>query len=60
MPNQYPFLMRLTELSSNLSFDDVKGDLLQYYVGAVVLAIISGIGAWGLCWAVLKVWRKEG
>lgn len=47
------------ELSSDLSFDDVKDDLLQYYLGAVVLAIVSGIGAWAISWSVLKVWRKE-
>ncbi len=33
----------LPELSSDLSFDDVKDDLLRYYVGAVVLAVISGL-----------------
>ncbi len=48
------------ELSSELSFEDVKDDLVQYYLGAVVLAFVSGIVAWGVSLAILKVWRKEG
>lgn len=47
------------ELSSELSFDDVKDDLLQYYLGAVVLAVLSGGVAWAVSWAILKGWRKE-
>lgn len=49
----------LPEFSSDLSFDDVKDDLIQYYFGAVVLAIFTGISAGIISWFLLKKWRNE-
>lgn len=49
----------MPELSSNLSFDDVKDDLIQYYFGAVVFAIVSGLLTGLLSWILLKSWRKN-
>lgn len=48
----------LPELSAELSFEDIKGDLVQYYTGAVVFAIISGLVAGLVSWFMLKNWRK--
>lgn len=48
----------LPELSVELSFEDIKGDLVQYYTGAVVFAIISGLVAGLVSWFMLKSWRK--
>lgn len=49
----------LPELSSDLSFDDIKDDLIQYYFGAVVLAIFTGLSAGIISWFLLKKWRNE-
>ena len=48
----------IPELSSDLSFDDVKDDLLQYYVGAVVLSVIFGLITGTISWILLHKWRK--
>jgi len=47
------------ELSSDLTFDDVKDDLLQYYLGAVVLSVIFGLVSGFVSWLLLNFWRKE-
>ncbi len=49
----------LPDLSSNLSFDDIKDDLVQYYLGAVVLAVAFGLSTGIISWFLLKKWRKE-
>lgn len=49
----------LPELSSELSFEDVKNDLFQYYFGAVIFAIIAGLASWLISLMVLKRSRKE-
>lgn len=48
----------IPELSAELSFDDIKDDLLQYYLGAVVFAVVSGLVAGFSSWFILKSWRK--
>ena len=48
----------LPELSSDLSFADVKDDLLQYYLGAVVLSIVFGLTTGIISWFLLEKWRK--
>jgi len=48
----------LPELSSDLSFADVKDDLLQYYLGAIVLSIIFGLITGIISWFLLEKWRK--
>ena len=47
------------ELSSNLTFDDVKDDLLQYYLGAIVLSVAFGLLSGLISYFLLKMWRKE-
>jgi uncharacterized protein (DUF2062 family) len=49
----------LPELSTDLSLEDIKKDLLQYYLGAVVFSIFAGIGSGFASWFLLKKWRKE-
>jgi len=49
----------LPHFSSDLSFDDIKGDLLQYYLGAVVLAIVFGLVMGIISWFFLKRWRHD-
>lgn len=47
------------ELSTDLSLHDIKDDLIKYYLGAVIFAIISGSVAGFSSWVLLKKWRKE-
>ncbi len=49
----------IPELSSNLSFDDIKDDLLQYYLGAIVLSVLFGLSTGIISWFLLKKWRKK-
>ena len=49
----------LPDLSSDLSFDDIKDDLVQYYLGAVILAVVFGLTMGIISWFLLKKWRKE-
>jgi len=49
----------LPHFSSDLSFEDIKGDLLQYYLGAVVLATVFGLVMGSLSWFLLKNWRRD-
>ncbi|NOR88190.1 MAG: DUF2062 domain-containing protein [Bacteroidales bacterium] len=49
----------LPEISSDLSFDDIKDDLIQYYLGAVVLATILGLSTALVSWILMSKWRKE-
>lgn len=49
----------LPEISTDLTFEDVKDDLLQYYLGAVIFALIAGLISGLLSWSVLKSWRKN-
>ena len=48
----------IPELSSDLTFEDIKEDLLQYYVGAVVLAVVFGLITGAVSWFLLRKWRK--
>jgi len=47
------------EFSSELTFADVKDDLVQYYLGAVVFALFAGLAAWLSSRLILGKWRKE-
>ena len=49
----------LPHFSANLSFNDIKGDLLQYYIGAIVLAIVFGLFMGIISWFLLKKWRND-
>jgi len=49
----------MPELSSDLTFADVKDDLLQYYLGAVVLSVVFGIISGFVSWLLLNFWRKN-
>lgn len=49
----------IPELSSELSFNDVKNDLFQYYLGAVVFAIAAGLLSWLVSTLILAGWRKN-
>ena len=49
----------IPELSSDLTFDDIKDDLLQYYLGAVVLAAFVGLVSGIVSWFLLTKWRKD-
>jgi len=48
----------IPEFSSDLSFADIKDDLLQYYLGAVVLSIVFGLSTGIISWFLLEKWRK--
>lgn len=47
------------ELSSDLSFDDVKNDLFQYYLGAVVFAVFAGLLSWIISAWILASLRRD-
>lgn len=47
------------EFSSDLSFEDIKLDLMQYYLGAVIFAILSGLISWLITRLLLAKWRKD-
>lgn len=49
----------IPELSTDLSLEDIKKDLVQYYLGAVVFSIFAGLVAGFSSWLMLKKWRKE-
>lgn len=49
----------IPEISTDLTFEDVKDDLLQYYLGAVVFAVIAGLLSGLISLIVLKKWRKN-
>lgn len=49
----------IPEISLDLTFDDIKDDLIQYYLGAVVFAVFIGISAGVISLILLKKWRKE-
>ncbi len=45
-------------LFSEVTFDSVLVNLWQYVLGACVLALLAGVCAWLLTWAVLGIFRK--
>lgn len=47
------------EFSSDLSFEDVKADLVQYYLGAVIFATFAGLLSWLTSSILLARWRKD-
>lgn len=47
------------EFSSDLSFEDVKADLVQYYLGAVIFATFAGLLSWLTSRILLARWRKD-
>ncbi len=49
----------LPELSNNLSLEDIKKDLLQYYLGAVVFSVIAGLLVGFGSYFLLKSWRNN-
>ncbi|OYT17814.1 MAG: glycosyltransferase [Bacteroidetes bacterium 4572_77] len=49
----------LPEFSSQMSFEDIKEDLIQYYVGAVALSVFVGVVGGVGSYFLLKQWRKE-
>jgi uncharacterized protein (DUF2062 family) len=49
----------IPELSTDLSLEDIKNDLIQYYLGAVVFSLFAGLAAWFVSWIILMRWRKE-
>lgn len=46
-------------LFSEVTFDSVLVNLWQYVLGACVLALLAGVCAWLLTWAVLGIFRKR-
>lgn len=49
----------IPELSTNLSLEDIKDDLVQYYLGAVIFSVFAGLLAGFTSWLILRKWRKE-
>jgi glycosyltransferase involved in cell wall biosynthesis len=49
----------IPELSADLSLEDIKDDLLKYYLGAVVFSVFAGLVAGFSSWLMLQKWRKE-
>lgn len=45
-------------LFGEVTFDSVMVNLWQYVLGACVLALLAGVCAWLLTWAVLGIFRK--
>ncbi len=45
-------------LFSEVTLDSVMVNLWQYLLGACVLALLAGIAAWLISWAVLGIFRK--
>lgn len=48
----------IPEFSSDLSFSDIKNDLIQYYLGAVILAVFMGIVGGFISYFMLRKWRS--
>ncbi len=46
-------------LFSEVTFDSVLVNLWQYVLGACALALLAGVCAWLLTWAVLGIFRKR-
>lgn len=49
----------IPELSTDLSLEDIKDDLVKYYVGAVVFSVLAGLVAGFVSWFMLKKWRNK-
>ena len=45
-------------LFSEVTFDSVMVNLWQYLLGACVLALLAGLAAWLISWALLGIFRK--
>ncbi len=51
--------MDLLHFTTDISFKTVTTDLLQYIVGSVVFAIVTGIVTFGITLLLLKIFRKK-
>ena len=49
----------LPDLSSNMSLDNIADDLIQYYMGAVILAVLLGLITGIVSWILLRIFRND-
>lgn len=44
---------------SNLSFDSIQADILQYLIGSIILAVSYSLFMWLLSYSLLRIFRGE-
>lgn len=44
---------------SNISFDTIQGDLLQYLIGSIILAVSYSLFMWVLSYTLLRIFRGK-